>query len=256
MTLPILVLSLPGCAARLDPLRAALDRDGLPHRVAFGVDARRGLPPEYEAQVDRAGARRLLNRPMTDPEFGCALSHRAAWADVAAGEAPGAIILEDDARPQPGFAAIARGGPLPFPLLQLAYHPPILVLRGGGRRLGGGMEARELALPAVSSVAYWLSRDAAAALLRAATPVRHPADWPCDTTRLGAFIAVPRPVHHAGLPSVIGGGRDPAEVGHADPRRHPLRFMTGEYWRRKWRKHQAVWLSEAEADAAPGEPPP
>ena len=256
MTLPILVLSLPGCEPRLDPLRGSLDRLGLPHEVLFGVDARHGLPPDKEPLADRAAALRDLGRPMTDTEFGCALSHRAAWARVADGDGPGALILEDDARPRPAFATLARGAPPPCGVLQLCYHPPVRVRRSRRHPLPGGCDALELAFPAVSTVGYWVSRDAAAALVRAATPVRRPADWPCDVTRLGAFVAVPRPVGHAGLPSVIGDGRDPAALGITDPKARARRFLTRDYWRRKWRKLGSDWLDETEAPLAPEAAPP
>jgi glycosyl transferase family 25 len=255
MTLPILILSLPGCDDRLGPLRETLDRLGLPHEVLFGVDARGGLPPEFEPLADRAGARRALGREMQDTEFGCALSHRAAWARVAAGEAPGAIVLEDDARPLPAFAGLARAAPPPCGLLQLFYFPPVRVMRASRLALPGGGEALELAHPAICAVGYWVSRAAAAALVRTATPVRYVADWPCDVTRLGAFVAVPRLVRHAGLDSVIGGERNWRILGIASPKERASRFLTRDYWRRKWRKQRADWLAEQAAPFAPEAPP-
>ncbi|MCX7685507.1 MAG: hypothetical protein N2Z67_09600 [Acetobacteraceae bacterium] len=113
------------------------------------------------------------------------------------------------------------------------------------RDLGGGLAARELAHPITCAVAYRVSREAAAALRAAATPVRGVADWPCDTTRIGAWIALPRPVRHADLPSVIGGVRDPRALGLLHPKRHPGRFLTRDYRRRCWRKIGSEWLAEA-----------
>jgi hypothetical protein len=157
---------------------------------------------------------------------------------------PGAIVLEDDARPLPAFAAFAAGAPPPVPLLQLMYRLPARVMRGPPRDLGHGLVARELAHSIDCAVAYWVSRAAAAALRAAASPVSAPADWPCDTTRIGAWIALPRPVRGAGLPSVIGGVRDPRALGLVHPKQRASRLLTRDYWRRRWRKLGSEWLAE------------
>jgi len=251
MTLPIIILSLPGCEHRLDPLRGQLVQGGIPHEILFGVDARGGLPPEWEPLVDRAAARRRLGRQMHEAEVGCALSHRAAYVQIVERDWPGAVILEDDARPLSPFGAFVRAAPPPCGLLQLAYYPPVRVMGNSRLALPAGAEALELAHPTIGAAGYWVSRAAADSLVRTATPIRYQADWPCDVTRLGAFVTVPRLVSHADVDSVIGGGRDPHKLGITSPKQRISRVLAPDYWRRQWRKIGSCWLNEADAPLAP-----
>jgi glycosyl transferase family 25 len=255
MTLPILILSLAGCEARRAPLLAWLDARGLPHEVLEGVDARRGLPPAAEAAVDRAAARALTGRDMADTELGCALSHRAAQALVGARGWPGALILEDDARPRPAFAALARGTPPAADLVQLAYNPPARVRRGEAIPLAPGLAALRLAHGIDIAAAYWVSARGAAALVAAATPVRRTADWPLDTVGLGACIAAPRPVAVADLPSTIATERRWAELGLRPPKKRLARLVSAAWWRRQWRKRGSEWRTEAGLPLAPEDHP-
>jgi len=48
---------------------------GLQYELFFGVDGRRGLPAEHEPLVDRSARINAGSRPMSDPEYACALSH-------------------------------------------------------------------------------------------------------------------------------------------------------------------------------------
>ena len=72
--IPVFVLSLPDCHDRRARVSAALDGLGLPFEFVDAVDGRRGLPPEYESQIDRPLAQKK-GGILSDAEFACALSH-------------------------------------------------------------------------------------------------------------------------------------------------------------------------------------
>ncbi|MCX7685510.1 MAG: glycosyltransferase family 25 protein [Acetobacteraceae bacterium] len=244
---PVFVLSLADGVARRAPLLARLAEAGISCEVIPALDGRAGLPAEAEALIDRDAARRRMGRPMRDAEFACALSHLGIYRLIAERRLAGAVILEDDAVPLPGFAAfLAAGAHRRAPFLQFCYGSA-RVMRGTEREAIPGVVTYELALPAALAVAYSVSAPAAAALLRAATPVAATADWPCDTTRLGARIVVPKLVHHptpSVVPSTIGGARRARDLGLPDPKKRLSRFVRRDYWRRWWRKRGSFWLPE------------
>ena len=80
----------------------ALEARGLAYEVFWGIDGRETLPEAHEHRVDRHGAEARMGRPMSDGEFACALSHRQIYERIAEGDAPSAIVLEDDAYLEPG----------------------------------------------------------------------------------------------------------------------------------------------------------
>ncbi|MFN6954177.1 MAG: glycosyltransferase family 25 protein [Acetobacteraceae bacterium] len=254
---PVLVLSLPDCVARRAPLLAQLADAGIPHEVVPALDGRAGLPAEAEARIDRQAAQRRMGRPLRDAEFACALSHLGIYRLIAERGLSGAVILEDDAVLLPGFAAfLAAGAHRDAPLLQFCYGSA-RVMRGGARQAIPGVVTRELALPAALTVAYSVSAPVAAALLQAGMPVCATADWPCDTTRLGARVVVPMLVHHPGpvaVTSTIGGARRARDLGLPDPKRRLSRFATRDYWRRWWRKRGSFWLPPDPGFAGPSVP--
>lgn len=244
MTWPILVLSMPGCEARRAPLLAALDALGLAAEVVFGVDGRRGLPPEHEAEVDRPGTLRAFGRALSDAEYACALSHQRLYALIESRGLPGAIVLEDDAIPLPGFAEFLAAGAERDAELTLFDYDGARVMAGSRRRPLPGIETWELATTTTLTTGYAVSRRAAAHLRQAGLPVRRVADWPCDITRLRARVVHPRLIGHPppGRPdSVIAAGR--AALRAAGGRgRDPARFARAAYWRGRWRRLVSFWL--------------
>ena len=192
---PIFVLTLPGDGLRRSPLISELDRLELPYQLFFGIDGRAGLAPEHAALTDPAIAQARLGRPMTNGEMACALSHRSIYQHIIDNELPGAIVLEDDAQLQPGFAEFIRSldyQHVPMVLMDFAFGRAIPVLR---KKVTSG-ELRRAAVQATVTTAYTLSADAATKLFAACTPVSHPSDWPCELYDLGAWLMVPRLVMH------------------------------------------------------------
>jgi glycosyl transferase family 25 len=246
MAWPIFVISLAGCEARRQPLLDALAGLGLTAEVILGVDGRQGLAAEHEPFLDRAGAERNLGRPMRDAEFACALSHQRVYRLIEERGLDGAVVLEDDAIPLPGFGAFLeaeayRG----FDLLMLDYGSA-RVMRGSSRPLLPGFATWELALNAPLATGYCMSRTGATYLRRHGLPLRHTADWPCDTTPVGASIVAPKLIGNpdpADVPSVIGGARRAVELGLPPPKKRLSRFLEGRYWRRWWRKRRSFWLA-------------
>lgn len=218
---PIFVLTLHGDDARRAPLMAQLAAAGLTARLHHGIDGRHGLPSAFEPLVDRATAQARLGRAMTDGEFACALSHRAICRRLLDEGLPGAIVLEDDAILRPGFAALigeADLAPLPLVLIDHAFARAVRFTR----RPLGAVSRHRVATNGTMANAYFVNRQGAEALLRAATPVSHPADWPCCLHRLGAWMLAPRLAGHEppgqGRVSHLDAGRDGAAAAH-QPRR-------------------------------------
>ncbi|MDO5706250.1 MAG: glycosyltransferase family 25 protein [Paracoccus sp. (in: a-proteobacteria)] len=192
---PILVLTLRGDEARRQPLVDALTRIDLPYELFLGVDGRAGLPEEFHNLIDRDGALARRGKSMTDGEFACALSHRAMYQYILERGLPGAIILEDDAILEPGFAAFVRSGDyrlVPMVLMDFAFGRAIPFLR---RKVCGG-HLRKAAVQATVTTGYCVSESTARKLLSATTPVSQPADWPCNLYDLEAWLMVPRLVRH------------------------------------------------------------
>ena len=156
------------------------------------------------------------------------------------------MVLEDDAIPLPGLgpfleAEAYRG----FDLLMLDYGSA-RVMRGSSRPLLPCFATWDLALNAPLATGYCISRAGAAYLRRQGVPIRHPADWPCDTTPIGARIVAPKLIGNpdpADVPSVIGGARRAVELGLPPPKKRLSRFLDGRYWRRWWRKRHSFWLA-------------
>ena len=95
--IPILVISLPDSTDRRKAITARLDALSLPFEFVDAVDGRNGIPDECKPMVDRQGAVSFMLHPLSDAEFGCALSHLAAYKRVVDDGIPHALILEDDA---------------------------------------------------------------------------------------------------------------------------------------------------------------
>ncbi|WP_427939396.1 glycosyltransferase family 25 protein [Achromobacter marplatensis] len=76
------MISLPDCADRRRRISGCLDGLGLSFDFVDAVDGRNGIPDEFESMIDREGGAAVIPfseppriRPLTDSEFGCALSH-------------------------------------------------------------------------------------------------------------------------------------------------------------------------------------
>lgn len=189
---PVFILTLPGDDKRRMGLEEALADAGLAWELYYGIDGRDGLPAEYEQFVDRQTARHKLGRDMSDGELACALSHRAIYQTILQRRLPGAIILEDDARPTPAFVSVVKEKVFMRAPITLFHHSYGRAVRGRRTRLADGVVSYRAAQRATSTMAYALRSDAAQRLLDCSTPVSFQADWPCDLYELNAWLCVPR----------------------------------------------------------------
>lgn len=230
---PILILTLEGDEARRRPLLDRLAELGLPWRLVFGVDGRRGLPAEYLPLIDRDAARDRLKRPMTDAEFACALSHRQIHALILEEGLPGAVVLEDDAILTPDFSDFLQAGHHLAEKLVLLDYASGRALPWQRKRAGRWLMYRP-ARRASLNTAYALSRHGAQDLLQAATPVGFLADWPVDLFHVGARLVVPRVVDHhpeGQGPSHIAEQRAAAEAQQLREKKNATRFFKPDYYR-------------------------
>jgi glycosyl transferase family 25 len=182
---------------------------------------------------------------MSDAEYACALSHQRIYALIEARGLEGAVVLEDDAIPRPGFSEFLAAGAERAADLTLFDYDGARVLRGSRRRPLPGIETWELATGTTLSTGYAVSRRGAAYLRRAGMPLRAPADWPCDITRIAARVVHPRLIGHppAGATlSTIEAGRAPLLSARPSAARSPARFADPAYWRRSLRRLGSFWL--------------
>lgn len=231
---PIYVLTLPDAERRRALLIRSLFSMKLEHEIVFGIDGRQGLPNQWESEVDRSAASKTMGRYLSEGELACALSHREIYRKILLREQPGAIIFEDDAIIDTQFSTfVEEEHYLKAPLIMLD-HSHARVSRPSAT-LMPGVVMRQLALPSCLTTAYSISATAAAALLKAASPVRAPADWPGDIVALGAVALEPRIVKH---PDPTSGDSNLEADRKAIPQqqgkilRATNRWTDREHWRR------------------------
>ena len=193
---PIFVVSLADALSRRAPLLGQLGSMGLEHEVVAAVDGRRGLPPDCEKYIDRAGTILNLGRKMADAEYACALSHHSIYRRILDEGLPGAIVLEDDAILQPGFAAFVASGAYRSGDLILLDYGTAHIWPFSSRTLTPDAMAGRISLSPSLSNGYSVSADGCRYLVDNSLPIVGTADWPCNIVRLGAWAAIPRLVDH------------------------------------------------------------
>lgn len=224
--LTIFVISL----ARAEQRRARISREltalGLDFEIVDAVDATSRVPAEFEHQIDRAA-----NPQLSEPEYGCALSHALLYRRIVAEGIEHSLIMEDDAVPLPELKRFVDEGCYRlFPLIQL-FHGAAYIRRAGRKPMFGEWSAVPLATSCSSTVSYSISLTAAKALQSVTTPVRDRADWPMDLRDLNAAVACPPIVGHASdrSDSTIASDRSGRPRGLN-------RYLDSGYWKRKWRR--------------------
>lgn len=178
--LPIFVLTLQGADERRAPLLRRLRDLGLDHDLHFGVDGRQGLPAVHELMIDRSARVETSQRPISDGEYACALSHLFIYRQIVARGLERAIVLEDDALVGTALAALAHGGILlPGDLTMLDHQRGCYRWRGH-IDLGHGLHGYPVAVAPYLATGYVLTQQGARFFLDNALPVRGLPDWPCD----------------------------------------------------------------------------
>jgi glycosyl transferase family 25 len=220
---PIYVINMAANTTRMARVTDELSRRGLAFTRFEAVNGR-ALSEDERARVydPQANARRARH-PMIGPELGCYLSHVALWEKIAAGDADGAVILEDDFAAQDDLpqviAALAEdGGDWDIAKLFSLKQTQGVVAR---RPLIPG---REIVVPykvPTTTLGYAIRREAAARLAARALPVSRPIDedhkhfWEID---LRVALVMPPPLSF---------GDDTAETGSIQSTRRRARGLTG-----------------------------
>jgi len=241
--IPVFVLSLPDCHDRRARISAALNDLGLPFEFVDAVDGRRGLPPEYESQIDRPLARKL-GRNLSDAEFACALSHINIYRRIVSDNIGHALVLEDDAVPHPDLARYLAGKHYEdASLTQLVCNRTVAYVRRSGvesvfDNYRSYQRAPKINLSGTSG--YVISRHAAKHFVENALPITCTADWPdcieaLVVRRHCRFVFPPLVLHsgHGGVSLINQAGRE----RNKDERRFlggyipPFRNMANSYRR-------------------------
>ena len=93
---PIYVISLPKEMGRRANCVAALEALDLPFSFFDAIDGSALTDADIVGFYDPEKNQRLFKRPLSAPEIGCYMSHHALWKRIGAGDAPGAVVIEDD----------------------------------------------------------------------------------------------------------------------------------------------------------------
>lgn len=190
---PIFIISLPDADARRNAVSARLSAIGLEGAFIDAVDGRNGLPADLEARIDRASAKAHFHRDLSDAEFACAMSHRRVYQHILDQGLEGAIVLEDDAVPQPGFSEFLHDQGYRAADLILFDHQGAFYLPWSKvHRPTPTTRARTMINVPVLATGYSVTAGAAKRILGARPKVDRTSDWPVDIRRLGALAVRPR----------------------------------------------------------------
>lgn len=178
MIWPVHVINMAGNTARMDRARAELGRLDIPFARFEAVNGRALTPDELAQVYDPVANLTRARHPMIGPEIGCYLSHVALWRQIAAGDAAGGIILEDDFTAADDLAQVLRalaadGGDWGIAKLFSARVGQKLL---DPRPLVPG---RQIAVPYKvpnTTLGYAIRRETAARLAARALPVSRPID--------------------------------------------------------------------------------
>lgn len=187
---PIVYINLARDEGRRRHMEAEFAAQGVAARRFDAVDWRALAPQRQAAYTDAALNRRQFHRSLVPGEMGCYASHVEVWRELVAGGEPAAVVLEDDVRLLPGFAAVCDA----VARLDRPWHLVKLIGREGTGRAEKAARRWPLcdghdliAYRRVPSLAagYLVSREGAARLLAARVPFGRPVDvdlrfwWEC-----------------------------------------------------------------------------
>ena len=222
MTWNAFIISLDEHKTRRAPLIEQLTTFGIPFEVLSAVDSRAGVPEKYREFVDHSGALRDLGRPMSNGEFGCALSHQLAYRQVIERGLAGALIFEDDAVLLADAADCLRSAFYEkYDFVQF-NHGFARILRFGIGRVNEcpGIATERLLANSGMTTGYSVSPKACRFIMSNSLPITIPADWPCDLMPLKPRITCPRlvtaPVEQSGQ-SILMDERNKARTGYKLP---------------------------------------
>ncbi len=197
---PSYVINLADNTARMAAVSRVLGAQG----IAFSrIDAVNGwtLSKSEIADVYDAGRNQRDGRqPLVPAEIGCYLSHVAAWRSIAAGDAAGGFIFEDDFEATASLAevmdALSTDDKRDWDMVKL-FALDAGVALGASRSLIPGVQIGTPYRVPTCLIGYALTADAAARLAAGAIPFFRPVDedqkfvW---ETGLRVALVLPPPV--------------------------------------------------------------
>ena len=173
---PIFIINLDRAQDRLRVSERLMREAGLDFVRVGACDGTRLSRAAVEAHVGPTPPP-FAKRPMTAPEVACFISHRTVWERVARSEWPGAVILEDDFEFGPDFKHLLSSiseAPPDWDILKFYSNKPKRLLAASS--LAGRYRIGVPRVLPMSTVAYAITRPAAAALAGCCPPFRRPVD--------------------------------------------------------------------------------
>ena len=229
-TIPIFVISLPDSTDRRETITARLDALSLPFEFVDAVDGRHGIPEECEPLVDRKRSAGRGAGPMVDAEFACSLSHIQTCRIVVERGLTHALILEDDAIPQPDLPTYLAGSYFENTEVTCLYFGRASVRKRSAVNLFGQYQSFECFpdsdMPRM--VDYIVSAEPARHIVANALPVnREAVHFTCyeDFKRRRTWRVVhPRLIEHPHVTHEEGDSIINA-FGRTEKRKHKRRFL-------------------------------
>lgn len=200
---PVFVIALAN-STRAPRLRDRLTELGIPFEQIDAVNGRH-LDADTIAEVyEEKRAIRRTGRPLGRGEIGCAMSHRNVYRLMVERDIALALVLEEDAIPGPGFETLWRSVQNLAPEIELLslYSESGFVRRDAGARCGA-FTLHKATYRLTGAVGYVLRRSLAQALLEFTRHIEDFADWPLERPERAQWLALPMPISHDGIGSVL-----------------------------------------------------
>lgn len=176
---PAYVINLADNTARLASVSRVLGAQGVAFERIEAVNGWKLSEAEMGAAYDASRNATEGRQPLVPAEIGCYLSHIAAWERIAAGEAAGGFIFEDDFDATEALsrvlAALSDDGGTEWDMVKLFTLDPAAPL-GMVRELAPGVEIGIPYRVPTCLIGYGLTKAAAAHLAARARPFFRPVD--------------------------------------------------------------------------------
>ena len=178
MSWPVYVINMAANSTRMAHAAAELDQLGIPFVRFEAVDGRALSQEELTRVYDPVANLTRSRHGMVGPEIGCYLSHLALWEKIAASDASGGIILEDDFTSADDLAAVLAAVARDKGNWQIVK---LFSARVGQKLLNSRplVKNREIAVPYKvpnTTLGYAIRRETAARLAACTLPVSRPID--------------------------------------------------------------------------------
>jgi glycosyl transferase family 25 len=202
MAIPVVVIGLPTNEIRRAQMRTRLDALAVRHRFFDATDGRLVAPDARERVAPQAAL--LFDRPLNIGELGCAMSHLAAIAEIAAGPDAFVCVIEDDVIPAADFGRflepeLLRALP-PFDVLRLVSDPERWKFPAWQVAQAHGRGIYAMARPGWGTHGLLYSRDGArkitARLKVLRAPIDHVLFHDCHVAGLRVLEVRPPPIEH------------------------------------------------------------